>query len=171
MKTKIQKSVCFCPPSAGITIKHQHTWLFLLKGSICGNMGEGGRMIEGGRRKRMLVSDSVSSLARHLRTATEVEQPSLVMWSAVPCLPTQSYSAQLTKAHPQVGDSLTETKLHVLLKGFRNDSLGYLIIYLILFSSQICFVSIGNVISKCNIHFAQLTLNFRYKWPGFHTIF
>lgn len=79
MKTKIQKSVCFCPPSAGITIKYQHTWLFLLKGSICGNMGEGGRMIEGGRRKRMLVSDSVSSLARHLRTATEVEQPSLVM--------------------------------------------------------------------------------------------
>lgn len=38
-------------------------------------------------------------------------------------------------------------------------------------SSQICFASMGNVISKCNIHFPQLTLTFRYKWPGFYSIF
>lgn len=171
MKTKIQKSVCFCPPSAGITIKHLHPWLFLLKGNICGNMGEGGGMVEGGRRKRSWCLTLWAALPDISELPQRFEQPSLVTWSAVPCLPTQSYPAQLAKAHPQVGDSLTGKKLHVLLKGFRNDSLGYLIIYLILFSSQICFVSIGNVISKCNIHFAQLTLNFRYKWPGFHAIF
>lgn len=32
----------------------------------------------GRKKEEKLVSDSVSSLARHLRTATEVEQPSLV---------------------------------------------------------------------------------------------
>lgn len=94
----------------------------------------------------------------------------LVMWSAFPCFPTQSYPAHLAKA-PLTWQFSYRKVTPCSTQRFQKWQSGILNHLFNSLSSQICFVSIGNVISNCNIHFAQLTLNFRYKWPGFHTIF